>query len=64
MESMFRHLRFVRDHHQKVERVALCAGGRMARLAPALAKHFVRAKIEQFPYEDLERAVTWAAGGG
>ncbi len=42
--SFFRHLRFVRDHHRKIRRVALCTGGPLASLAPKLAEHFVTAE--------------------
>ena len=60
--SLFRHLRFVRDHHRKIGRVALCAGGKLARLAPRLAEHFVAAEIQHFDYNELDRAMAWAAG--
>ena len=59
---MLRHLRFVRDHHRKVRRVALAADSRLAELAPRLAEHFVHAEIKNFGYDDLDAAVVWAAG--
>ena len=60
--SFFDHVRFVRDHHRAVRRVALCAGGALAALAPTLARHFVRAEVRHFDYDNLERAIAWAAG--
>ena len=60
--AFFRHLRFVRDHHRLVRRIALAAGGRLADLAPTLAGHFVAAEIRHFAYDDLEAAIAWASG--
>jgi hypothetical protein len=54
--SLLGHVRFVRDHHRKIRRVALCAGGALAALAPMLAEHFVQAEIRHFDYEDPEGA--------
>jgi len=60
--SLVRHLRFVRDHHCSVRRVALSAGGQLATLAPGLAEHFVKAELRHFGYEELDRAIAWASG--
>jgi hypothetical protein len=60
--SLWRHLRFVRDHHRRVRRVALCAGGTLAALGPRLAEHFVAAEVQHFAYDDLDRAIAWASG--
>ena len=60
--SMLRHLRFVRDHHRAVRRVALAADGTQADLIVGLAEHFVHAEIKRFGYDDLDEAVAWAAG--
>lgn len=59
--SFFRHLRFVRDHHRKIRRVALCAGGTLASLMPRLAEHFVTAEIRRFDYGELDRGVAWVS---
>lgn len=60
--SLLRHLRFVRDHHRKVKRIALAAGGNLFGLAPRVAEHFVEAQVKTFDYEALESAIEWAAG--
>ncbi|GAB7028693.1 STAS/SEC14 domain-containing protein [Streptomyces sp. NPDC021749] len=59
--SMIRHVRFVRDHHRKVRKIALAADSKIAALVPQLAKHFVRAEVRRFGYDELDAAVTWAA---
>jgi hypothetical protein len=60
--GMLRHLRFVRDHHRKVHRIALAVDGKLAEVAPSLAEHFVTAEIEHFDADDLNRAISWAGG--
>lgn len=59
--SLLRHVRFVRDHHRKVGRVALAADSKLAGLVPHLANHFVQAEVRRFGYNELEGAVAWAA---
>jgi hypothetical protein len=59
---MLRHLRFVRDHHRAVRRVAWAAHGKQADLIAGLGEHFVHAEIKRFAYDDRDEAVVWAAG--
>lgn len=61
ISGLLRHVRFVHDHHEKVGRIALAADSRLAGLAPHLANHFVRAEVRHFGYDELDRAVAWAA---
>jgi len=58
--SLLRHVRFVRDHHRKIRRVALAVDGTLAQVAPALVDHFVEAEVKQFGADDLEAAIVWA----
>jgi hypothetical protein len=58
---LLQHLRFVRDHHQKVNRVALAADSALAALAPRLAENFVHAELKNLGYDELEAAIAWAA---
>ena len=60
--GLLRHVRFVRDHHKKVRRVAVAVDGALADLAPPIADHFVSAEIRHFDHDDLDEAVVWAAG--
>ena len=61
-KGMLSHMRFVRDHHKKIERVALVSDSRIAEFAPKLANHFVAADVRHFPYDDREAALAWVAG--
>jgi len=58
--SLLRHLRFVRDHHRRIRRVAVAVDGMVAQMAPALVDHFVQAELKQFGADDLEPAIVWA----
>ena len=59
--SLPRHVRFVRNHHQRVKRIVL-ATNKLASLAPRVSEHFVKAEVKTFGYGDLETAITWAGG--
>jgi hypothetical protein len=62
--SLLRHVRFVRDHHRKIRRVALAVDGPVAQIAPALLDHFVQAELKQFSADDLDPAIAWAGAPG
>lgn len=62
--GMIQHFKFVRDHHRKVGRVALAVDGVIAKLGPALGRHFVEAELRHFDFDDLDQAVAWASGSG
>ena len=57
VEGLLHHIRFVRDHHHRVRRVALAADSPLAALAPRLADHFVQAEVKAFGYHQL--ATQW-----
>jgi hypothetical protein len=59
--SLLRHVRFVRDHHRKVRRIALAADSKLAGLVPHFANHFTQAEVRQFGYGELDDAVAWAS---
>jgi hypothetical protein len=58
--GLVRHMRFVRDHHRKVKRIALSADSKLASVAPRIGEHFVKAEVKGFGYDELEAAVAWA----
>lgn len=58
--SFIRHIRFVRENHRKIRRVALAADGTIAKLAPALVDTFVDAKVRRFEFDELDWAIEWA----
>ncbi len=59
LTGLISHLRFVRDHHRQVEKVALASDSTLASIAPKLVEHFVSAEIRRFEYEQKEQALKW-----
>lgn len=53
------HLRFVRDHHRLIRRIALVTDSPLGGVAEHLASHFVAAEIRHFPHRELEAAREW-----
>lgn len=56
------HLKFVKAHHKKVKRIALCTDSVLGGFARVFAPHFIRAKVRLFPYNAFAAAGKWAAG--
>jgi hypothetical protein len=61
--TMLTHLRFVRDHHKRVKKVAVVTDSYIGDVAERLASHFVSAKVRHFPGEQLEQAQQWIING-
>jgi len=55
------HIRFIRDHHKAIRKVALVSNSRLLSAAPYLVDHFVNAKVRHFSFSDIEQAKVWAA---
>jgi SpoIIAA-like len=58
------HLKFVKEHHKKVKRIALCTDSIVSNLAKLLGPHFINAEIRVFPYNEFESAGKWVAEPG
>ncbi len=61
--ALVAHLKFVRDHHKKLSRVALATESVAAHIAEIFATHFVAAEIRIFSYDDIAKAKRWAIDG-
>jgi len=53
------HVKFIKDHHKKVRRVAAVTDSKFMSIAPVIANHFVSAEVKHFDYADMETAKTW-----
>ena len=53
------HLRFVRDHHRLIGKIAAVSDGAVFSVAPQLAKHFVKAEVRHFSTNERASALTW-----
>lgn len=56
------HLRFVKEHHKHISRVAFSTDSVVGRVAEAIAGHFISAEIKSFTYHEFVSAKLWAAG--
>jgi SpoIIAA-like len=57
--ALVAHIRFVRDHHQKIEKVAVVSDSSFLSVAPRFASHFVKAEIRHFPQTQRAEALAW-----
>jgi hypothetical protein len=53
------HLRFVRNHHQDIARLAVASDSAFLSALPVMARHFIKAEIQRFEAGDTEEAMTW-----
>jgi len=57
--ALLSHLRFVRDHHRFIGKVAAVSDSAVLSIAPHIAKHFVKAEFRHFTANDRESALAW-----
>lgn len=61
-QSFLRHVKFVKNHHRKLNKVAVVSDDRFLSIAPEIANHFIKAKVEDFDFAELEEAKKWILG--
>lgn len=61
--ALVSHLRFVRDHHRRIRRIAVVSDSAVLSVAPKIAKHFVSAEIRTFDAADQAAALAWLESG-
>jgi hypothetical protein len=61
--SMLSHIRFVRNYHEKIERVAAVTDNGFLAILPAVADHFVAAEVRHFDFQDRDKALNWLRSG-
>lgn len=61
--ALVTHLRFVRDHHKHVKKVAVVTDSHLGDAAEHLASHFVSAQIRHFPAGAADQAKAWVVDG-
>jgi hypothetical protein len=59
--ALVSHLRFVRDHHRKIERIAVVTDSGVLSVLPRIANHFIAAEVRHFEYAEREAALRWLA---
>ena len=56
------HLTFIKNHHQKINKVAAVTDSGFLSILPTVAGHFVAAEIRHFPFDEKEKALKWLGG--
>jgi hypothetical protein len=61
--ALVSHLRFVRDHHRRVRRIAVVSDSSLLAVVPKIASHFVSAEVRTFGGADRAAALAWVEAG-
>jgi len=62
--ALVTHLRFVRDHHKLIKRIAVVSDSPFLSVAPKIGGHFLSAEVKTFPGADRAAALAWIEQGG
>ena len=57
--ALIAHLKFVKNHHKKITRIAAVTDSRFMSIMPKLVDHFIGAQIRHFDFKDREKALEW-----
>lgn len=60
--ALVRHLRFIRDHHRHVRKIAVVTDSHLGDAAERIGAHFVSAEIRHFPAGEADEARAWIKG--
>jgi hypothetical protein len=60
--GLFAHLRFVKDHHKKVQKIAVVSDSSLLSFMPKIAAHLVQADIKHYARSQREEALQWLMG--
>lgn len=60
--SLVAHLKFVKEHHRKVTRIAFATDSSIGGLAAKIAPHFVNAEIKRYAFNELDESRKWVLG--
>jgi hypothetical protein len=61
--ALLSHLRFVRDHHRRIRRIAVVSDSPFLAVGPKIASHFVSAQVRTFDAADRAAALAWVEAG-
>jgi len=59
VEGLMSHIRFVRDHHRSIERVAVITDNPVLSVLPKLANKVIHAQVRHFASDQKEAALAW-----
>lgn len=61
--ALLSHLRFVRDHHRQIRRIAVVSENPLLTALPKIASHFISAQVRTFAADDRAAALAWIETG-
>ena len=61
--AMVGHMRFVRDHHERIGKIALVTDSAVGDLAETIGGHFVVATVRHYDFDDRDSAREWMLQG-
>jgi len=53
------HIKFVKNHHQKIKKIAAVTGSGFLSIMPQVANHFIQAEVKHFDYDKKDAALDW-----
>ena len=57
--AFLQHMKFVKEHHKEIHRVAIVTDSRMGTIGPAIANPFISAQMKHFGYDSIDEARQW-----
>ena len=57
--ALVAHLKFVKDHHRQIEKVAVVVDSGVAAIMPSIANHFIHAQVKHFGLAHEDAAWDW-----
>jgi len=61
--ALIEHLKFVRDHHRNIDRVAAVTDSTVLKIAPRIAEHFAHPEFRVFTSSEKDKALAWVQTG-
>jgi hypothetical protein len=61
--ALVEHMKFVKGHHRKIERVAAVTDSKVMSIAPRIAEHFAHPEFKVFGSGEKARALGWLQTG-
>lgn len=62
--ALLAHMRFLKEHLKKIEKVAVVANGAIANIMPNIANHFIHAQVQHFEFDCEDAAWEWLSQSG
>ncbi|WP_294952154.1 STAS/SEC14 domain-containing protein [Sulfurovum sp.] len=61
--ALSRHFTFIKNHHEKIKRLAFVTDTSVIEYTKAIAAPFIKAELKVFDYEQLDAAKKWVREG-